>query len=72
MKKKFYLAVIGMCMMFAASACSEQTETEENTVQTEEDAQTEETAQADGEEEDTEEKPSSFGTRLVSVDNVDK
>ena len=71
MKRKIFLGVLGMCVMLAASGCSGQTE--ENTEQTQTDTQTEEeTAKTEEEEETEKEKPSSFGTRLVSVDNVDK
>lgn len=60
MKKKAYLAILALCVVLGASACG--TETGETTEQT----QNTETEKND------KEKPSSYGTRLVSVKDVDK
>lgn len=60
MKKKAYLAILALCVVLGASACG--TETGETTEQT----QNTETKKND------KEKPSSYGTRLVSVKDVDK
>ncbi len=60
MKKKAYLAILALCVVFGASACG--TETGETTEQT----------QNTEREKNDKEKPSSYGTRLVSVKDVDK
>ena len=73
MKKKVYLAAMAMCAALAAAGCGVQTQTEGETAQTEADTQKEDTAEeTQGEEEISQEEPVSFGTRLVSVDNVEK
>ena len=73
MKKKVYLAAMAMCAALAAAGCGVQTQTEGETAQTEADTQKEDTAEeTQGEEETSQEEPVSFGTRLVSVDNVEK
>lgn len=60
MKKKAYLAILALCVVLGASACG--TETGETTEQT----------QNTEREKNDKEKPSSYGTRLVSVKDVDK
>lgn len=60
MKKKAYLAILALCVVLGASACGKETgETTEQTQNTET-------------EKNDKEKPSSYGTRLVSVKDVDK
>lgn len=73
MKRKVYISVLLMCIMFSVSGCIGNAQKEESTSKTDtENAQTDEGAEVSAEDQDTDEKPSSFGTRLVSVDNVDK
>lgn len=62
MKRKIYIGAIIMCMMLASSGCGETVQEEQSTTQ-EDTFNTEETDK---------EEDSAFGTRLVSVDNVDK
>lgn len=74
MKRKVYIGVLLMCIMFAVSGCGGNAQKEESTSATDtEEVQTnEKETEANAKEQDSDEKPSSFGTRLVSVDNVDK
>lgn len=74
MKRKVYISVLLMCIMFAVSGCTGNAQKEESSSKTDtENVQTdEEETEAGAEDQDTDEEASSFGTRLVSVDNVDK
>lgn len=72
MRRKVYIGVLLMCMVLASSGCGETGQEEGKSVQTETSDGT-----ADNDKEDTEdgqdtEELSSFGSRVVSVDNVDK
>lgn len=66
MKKRAYLAILALCVVLGASACGTETGNKEKE-QTEQTQNTE----TDKEKEDKKE-PSSYGTRLVSVKDVDK
>lgn len=67
MKKKAFLAVLAMCMALTATACGNDNNKENDTKQ-----QTEADQDSEKETEEKKEEPSSFGERLVSVDNVEK
>lgn len=85
MKRKFYLALIAGAMIFAAAGCGEKGGTDTNTEtaadkggDAEEGKDSTEDTKDNGEDTDSAEegkgdnKPESFGTRIVSVENVDK
>ncbi|MDO4339462.1 MAG: trigger factor [Eubacteriales bacterium] len=67
MKKKAFLAVLAMCMILTATACGNDNNKEDDTKQ-----QTEAGQDAEADAADEKEEPTSFGERLVSVDDVSK
>lgn len=73
MKKKAYLAVLALCLGLALSACGNDSGKQtEDTAQTGKEVTPEAETEEPKEEEPEKKEPSGSGTRLVSVDNVDK
>lgn len=64
MKKRAYLAVLALCVALTGSACGTESQTSGNASSDEENTETVEKEDA--------EEPEGFGTRLVSVENVEK
>lgn len=74
MKKKTCLAILAMCIALTATACGEDDKTKDKAgaeAGTEQNAEDQDT-KSDDNKEDKVEEPKDFGTRLVSVDSVDK
>lgn len=74
MKKRIYLAVLTLCLLFAVSGCGEQEEKKAaGQTQSEEKEEPEKEAKEETKEETREKKQAfSEGTRLVTVDNIEK
>lgn len=73
MKKKTCLAILAMCIALTAAACGNDDTTKDKAADagTEQSADDQDSKDAEGDEKEVEE-PKDFGTRLVSVDSVDK
>ena len=70
MKKKIYLVILSLCLLFAASGCGKQ---EEQKAAGNTQSETQEEQEKETKEETSDKKnASSEGTRLVTVDNIDK
>lgn len=72
MKRKVYIGILLMCMMLAASGCGESQQKEAETSKTDTEQSQAQDKETDSGDEESNENPSSFGTRLVSVENVEK
>lgn len=70
MKRKGYIAVLAMCMALAAAGCGDEDKAKESSTGTTETQQEVENQEAESQE--PEEKDPEGGTRLVSVDSVEK
>jgi trigger factor len=73
MKRKTYMAVLALCMALSMTACSTvQSESEPSSSEQKENAAETETDTTDSGQEENSSGTDGFGTRLVSVDNVEK
>lgn len=79
MNRKGYVAVLAMCMALAASGCGDEEKAKESSTGTEvqqeaesQKAENQEAEDQEPEEKEPEKKDSEDGTRLVSVDSVEK